>query len=71
MVAFADRHHLSGEVDIFRRGARVEKDQEMALSDPTFPAQEKKAVEDQDTIRFWGQSKALKSSRSQNVLPRR
>ena len=68
MAIFANRHHLSSEVYIIQRGACVEKDQKKALSDPNFPAQEKKALEDEKKIGFWRQSKALKSSTLQNVL---
>jgi hypothetical protein len=70
MDVLADRHDLSSEVGILRRGAYVEKDQQTALSDPAFPAQEKKAVEGEKIVGFWGQSKALKSSRLQNILPK-
>jgi hypothetical protein len=70
MTVLADRHHLSNEVNILQRGAYFEKDQERALSDPTFPALEKEAVKDEKNVGFWGQSKALKSSRLQSTFPK-
>ena len=67
MDDFADRHHLSGEVEILKRGACVEKDQQKALNSVTLP-QEKQAVEDEKKVGFWGQSKAVKSSRRGTFL---
>jgi hypothetical protein len=63
MKLFSDRHHLSSEVEIFQRGACLEKDQKKALLDRPFSTQEEKAVKDEKKVGFWGQSKALKSSR--------
>ncbi|KAI9787477.1 MAG: hypothetical protein M1839_000006 [Geoglossum umbratile] len=70
IAVFANRHHLSSEVHILQRGARVEKDQQKAFSNPDFPEQEREALEGEKEVGFWGQSKALKSSRLQEILPK-
>ncbi len=66
----ARRHNLSDEIEILRRGAYFEKDQQRAMSDQTFPAREKDAVKDERNVGFWGQSKSLKSGRLQKSVPK-
>lgn len=58
----ASKHGLSPEVDGLKRAAHFEMDEMDALNDPTFPENEKTALQNEREATFWQQTRDFRSA---------